>query len=344
MLSDKIKLSYKILKSGDYKKINNLLRNIYSFSIEPVKVSNKPLIVQIEPTTYCNLKCIMCVSSDLTRERMNLSLDQFKVLLSEFEYLEKINLVGVGEPLLNPDLCEIIKIAKEKQIKIGIATNGILLDSDKAKQLLDAGISWINISIDGANSKSYKSIRGDDKFNAIVKNAENFQRLLEDYKYAESAVWFTIQGENMRELPKMINLVKSIGFKRLFSQTTHSWGDECISLRKGYMLNGNRDLLLNLIKETERLARIEKVCYTSFNVPGNNDVRLCKWPWRSCYISVEGFVTPCCLNGCNPQIINFGNIYSEKFENIWNGTGYREFRQRLKSSRPPKVCKACPGY
>lgn len=344
MLRDKIRITCKILTSTNQKKITNLVRNVYSVCFEPTKCANKPLIVQIEPTTFCNLKCVMCVSPDLTRERQHLSLTQFEKLLEKLNYLEKINLVGVGETLLNPELPGIIRVANKKGIKIGIATNGILLNKDKAKELLDAGIDWLNISIDGANAESYKKIRGNDEFHTILKNARNFQMLLEGYSSVDSAIWFTIQRGNLYELPAMIDLVQSIGYKRLFSQKTHLWGDPAIQLKKEYLLNVDKTVLLKLIAETEELAKSKGVIYTSYNVSSDKRSRSCKWPWRSCYVSVEGFVTPCCLNGCNPQIINFGNIFDNEFEDIWNSSEYKKFRHELKSPNCPEVCKSCPGY
>ena len=353
MFKNKIKIGCSILKSGSYKKITNLFQNIYSVYGEPIEIRSSPLIIQVEPTTYCNLECIMCLSPALGRGRMNMSAKQFSNLLTRFEYTEKISLVGVGEPLLNPELPEFIRLAKKRNIQIGIATNGILLNGELAKRLLDSGIDWINISIDGANSETYKRIRGSDKFDTVIKNAENLQHLIANYKNVESGIWFTIQKENVNELPQMVSLIKSVGYRKLYSQTTHTWGNPDWAKKKGYVLNGNLTELFNSISITEKLSRQYNIDYFPLNVPNPpieafegryNGRRSCKWPWRSCYITVEGFVTPCCMNGCDPNVINFGSIYDLSFEQIWNSPAYQKFRKRLKSAAPPEICIGCPSF
>lgn len=344
LLKGKINAALEIVKRGNSKEIANAFQNIYNINLEPAKVMGEPLFIQIEPTTFCNLKCVMCLSPGPNRQKTHLKAKEFSNLLEKLRFVQKISLVGIGEPLLNPDLPVIIKTAKDRSIMIGIATNGILLDNDLAKNLLDSGIDWINISIDGVNSKTYEKIRGRDEFSTVCKNAEGLQRLLENYKGVGSGIWFTIQRENINELPEMPLLSKMLGFKNLYSQTTHSWGNQGWATKRGYMLDGRHADLLATIAKTRELAKREKISFFPLNIPKNKRRRYCKWPWRSCYISVEGLVTPCCMNGCDPNVINFGSIFEKQFGKIWNSQEYMNFRMQLKSYSPPEICSGCPSF
>jgi radical SAM protein with 4Fe4S-binding SPASM domain len=66
----------------------------------------------------------------------------------------------------------------------------------------------------------------------------------------------------------------------------------------------------------------------------------CLWPWWSCFITVDGYLTPCCSRP-DPSIFNFGNLIERSFETIWNSSQYVQFRAMLKSGKPPAVCKDC---
>ena len=92
------------------------------------------------------------------------------------------------------------------------------------------------------------------------------------------------------------------------------------------------------------LAKKEGIDFDYWNIPDKGSRRVCKWPWKACYITVEGYITPCCIHGTNPKVINFGNIFEQGFENIWNCPEYMEFRRRLKSENPPEICIDCPSY
>lgn len=68
----------------------------------------------------------------------------------------------------------------------------------------------------------------------------------------------------------------------------------------------------------------------------------CRMPSQRPYITVEGYVTPCCLQGLDPRNYTFGNVLEEKFMKIWTNRRYREFRKALFSPNPPGICVACP--
>ena len=77
---------------------------------------NLPKEIQIEPTINCNLDCIMCNKKARERGSKNMTLNEFKIILSQFPDLKKIHLHGIGEPFMNKDFLNMIKFAKQKKI------------------------------------------------------------------------------------------------------------------------------------------------------------------------------------------------------------------------------------
>jgi len=137
-------------------------------------ISEYPLLVDAELASICNLKCPMCYTiTDEFKEKVN-------VKLMEFEIFKKIvNEIGGkvpalrlslrGEPTLHPKFIECVKYAKNKGIKeVSFLTNGSKLTADFVKNIMEAGVDWITISVDGLDDV-YEGIRKPLKFKETLQ-------------------------------------------------------------------------------------------------------------------------------------------------------------------------------
>src|SRR5947209_4005716 len=118
-----------------------------------------PRSLQVEVTGACNLRCQMCLvryRPPKHRVRGSMSLDQFKQLVDELPDLDEITLQGLGEPLLAPDLMGMIEYAVGRGISVGFNTNATLMTYTWAEQLVDAGVDWIHVSIDGGTAETFE--------------------------------------------------------------------------------------------------------------------------------------------------------------------------------------------
>ncbi len=112
-----------------------------------------PQKIYVELTTRCNLRCQMCVKyaegSCIAEEDLSFSL--FRKLAACLARTRTLILNGIGEPLLHPELVEIIGFARAKMpagASIGFQSNGILLDRGKCRELIKAGLSTLCLSLD----------------------------------------------------------------------------------------------------------------------------------------------------------------------------------------------------
>jgi MoaA/NifB/PqqE/SkfB family radical SAM enzyme len=103
-----------------------------------------PPILQLEPTTACNLDCPFCLRSSLNRSEDFLSFDEFRQIIdaSKSRYL---TLHGWGEPLLHPELPAMIRYAAGKKLSVNFTTNATLLPG-KTGDLLNSGLDAIAFS------------------------------------------------------------------------------------------------------------------------------------------------------------------------------------------------------
>ena len=142
-----------------------------------------PYVIFIDPCSACNFQCTFCPTGDLKlmkdigRYQGNLSLDDFKKIIRDIEEFDQpvkvLRLYKDGEPLLNKQLGNMIKIAKaSKNITVvDTTTNGLLLTKEKSEELINAGLDLINISVDGLDNDQFlKFTKSKVDFDSFVKN------------------------------------------------------------------------------------------------------------------------------------------------------------------------------
>lgn len=337
----------------------NEFLGLVSYKLHLNKLHYQPVDIQIEPTSKCNLSCIMCGRTYLNRMNGNMNYQNFKKIINQFLYLRFLTLQGLGEPLLNPDIFKMIKFAKSKGIEVRISSNATLLTPENSKKLVSTGLDSIYLSIDGASPKTYKSIRKGANFDLVINNIEVLMKTKKMLKKDLPRVTLDIVGmrTNLEEIPKMVKLAHSLGIENVnvrhlyFSLNQRN----TINLTKSneiFSVNSlENESLFN--QNPEKVNTIFKAALKTSNKLGIN-LHLpsiepnilkqkefkCRWPWLHTYIDFEGNVTPCCICPDKNEIC-FGNILNQPFNEIWNSKPYREFRYNIASHNFPKVCNDC---
>lgn len=183
-----------------------------------------PHIAQIDLTGKCNANCIGCwVHSPLidnpTRDKNKvLSLDKVKNILKDLSRLKtkKIFLSGSGEPLLHPDILEIITLIKKEGFELNLITNGLLLDKKKIELMVRLGVDMITASIWAGSPQTYTKTHPS-------KNREDFYRIKDNLKYfykiktynnkfnPRIKIYNTICSLNYHEIEEMVEFSLDVG-------------------------------------------------------------------------------------------------------------------------------------
>ncbi len=303
------------------------------------KVHFLPSVLDIEPTTRCNLKCKMCQVPNGYFGKIDMSFDDFKSIIDQFPHLIRIKLQGMGEPFLNKEIFRMIEYAASKGIVVGTTTNGVLIDEDMCRKILNSGLSEIYFSIDGATKQTFEDIRTGANFDVVIENMKRLVKMKGTAKTPLIAVWFVSMKENIHELPQLVTLCKDIGVQRLTAQLDICfWGKKDLEEKvRHYMLGENIEL--QHIQRAEALAREHSIAFI-VNQEKLPPGKLCDWPWSSAYITAEGKVVPCCLIA-DAKMVNFGSLRGEGIKTIWNNPSYRAFRKSLLDGKIPEYCKDC---
>ena len=172
-------------------------------------------IIEIKPITSCNLKCIYC-SVDGDKRELDFVIEK-DYLIKEFKKLVEFKNAGnteahiasQGEPLLYAPLTDLIKdLSDIQQVKsISIDTNGILLTKNKVDELVEAGLTRFNFSINSLEHKTAKKIAG---VGYNIKKIKDICRYI--VKKAHLIITpVLIPGINEKEIPEIIEFAKDLG-------------------------------------------------------------------------------------------------------------------------------------
>ncbi len=133
--------------------------------------------LRVSITTRCNLNCIYCGKADCEKKERELPAETICEIVRDFAAcgIKKVRVTG-GEPLVRPDVCDIVRgIRAIPEIEtIGLTTNGVLLEQ-YAKPLFDAGLDAVNVSLDSTDGSTYRHLTGADVLDKVLRGIKAAQ-------------------------------------------------------------------------------------------------------------------------------------------------------------------------
>lgn len=161
----------------------------FKFAEYPQKkiVDDFPIVVAIEPTSRCNLRCAMCFQADQTfftdkKSIGSIDMDLYRQLIDEMADNQPCSLVlaSRGEPLLHRNFMEMVFYATKKKIMdVKINTNATVLTEEKSRKLLAAEPTTIVFSVDAGNKEDFEAIRIGANFDKVLANIRRFNEIRE---------------------------------------------------------------------------------------------------------------------------------------------------------------------
>lgn len=171
----------------------------------------KPVVVW-NVTRRCNLRCVHCYSQSEDRGYSGeLSLDEGKRLIDDLAgFGSPVILFSGGEPLIRPDILDLIRYATQKGRRAVLSTNGTLITPTLSEKLKDIGLSYVGISLDGLQKvhDSFRGIPGTfERVMAAIKNCQDVG--------LKVGLRFTINKRNFEDIPGIFDLVEEKGIPRI---------------------------------------------------------------------------------------------------------------------------------
>ncbi len=339
-----------------------------------------PNFVTLITTYRCNLRCKMCFLYEQGSERdllqpftfpNELSLEQWKDVVDQVAFFRPhIQLVG-GEPFLYRGAVELIRHIKSRGLTCAVNTNGFFL-ARFADELVDAGIDWVTVSLDGP-PEVHNDVRVHPKgFQVTLKNV---QALLEARRRAGRrgpivSINCVISSLNYTRLRELLPIAQEIGVDQIEFQGL-MFADGETARRQAEMLSTLFDIKpdstsiegyehnlatgVDPARLQEEIAAIRQYPTDGLAVrfhPGGildhlagyyGDLHYafphqrCTAPWREIQILPNGDISGC---WGLPEIV-VGNIVRDGFEAVWNGEKMRDFRRKLRQQGLFPNCARC---
>jgi MoaA/NifB/PqqE/SkfB family radical SAM enzyme len=259
--------------------------------------------IELAITYNCQLNCHKCYAKNLADpSKRPLSVEQIQELFKQAWELGliHINITG-GEPLLRPDLFDIIKVLKPDKMMISLVTNGLLLNEETVARLAQSGLNTIQISLDSAIPEIHDRLRGAE---GCFERAVDGAKLARKYgiNVCFSTVLSTEESSNEDAIKRLVDFGASLDIFVLICDSGAVGGWE-----------GCDDKVMNCHDRDEALTRLLRHPYarhhTLYNFRGKSG---CPAGTEKIYVTAYGDITPC-------DLIHepFGNVLEEPLKIIW---------------------------
>ncbi len=324
--------------------------------LRPAIVGTLPRSLYLEATNRCDSKCQTCIRTFATLEPpADLTLAQVRAIVEQFPALDRVVLHGIGEPLLNRQIFDIVAYLKTRVTTVLFNSDAISLTAVRARRLIESGLDEFRVSMDAATAESYRRLRGVDRFARVAENVERLVVLGRTLERATPRVslWFTASRANIEELPAFVQLAADIGVGEVYVQRLVFNGLGLATAENALHARLREREQARLVQAESLAARLGIVMRASglttplASLQGRDSVRPwagCQRPWTLAYVTANGHVLPCCISPWvardYPGLI-LGHAFHERFESIWDGARYQRFRAAFESATPPDPCRGC---
>ncbi len=345
----------------------------------PLRMTSEGLLVRpplsqlqkiyIEPTTRCNLSCRTCIRNAWGEPLGHMTAETFEHVLAGVAGLEprpSVFFGGFGEPLMHPDIARMVERVAGIASQVELITNGILLDTVLATELIRAGLGTLWVSLDGASPESYADVRLSNSLASVLRNITTYReqhRMLRGDE-PDIGVVFVAMKRNIEDLPALIRQSIRLGISRymitnilpytsemcdevLYRHAVDRWGGKP-SPRNPRIQMPEMD-----VNTATRETLLKMRSVQSGSVTGH--CGSCPFiEQRSTSVAWDGSVSPCLalLHSHTSYLFEirrhvqhqrFGNVDERPLIDIWHSQEYAAFRLKVEEFdfAPCTLCASC---
>jgi radical SAM protein with 4Fe4S-binding SPASM domain len=278
-----------------------------------------PLVMSYNVTRECNMKCSHCyINATDKKLEDELTTKEAKALIDQiYQVSSPLLILSGGEPLLRPDIFELIEYGSKKGLKMGLGSNGYLIDDAVAKKLKTAGIATVSISLDSSLPAQHDEFRG---VAGAWEKAVNACKALRKNNVLVQ-VNTTLTHDNYNQIDDIMALAESIGVENfhLFFLVPTGRGVKLTDISP----QKYEDMITNTFTKVHKhRLNVRPSCAPQFmriakgmGLDMRQWIRGCIAGMHYCRIYPNGDVTPC------PYLpIKLGNVREQSFKDIWFGS------------------------
>jgi len=303
----------------------------------------QPHYLEIEVSTFCNLKCKMCEHTHWKEKNKNMTFEEFKHIVDQFPQLKWIGLTGIGESYCNPEFPKMMDYIKKKGIYIENFDNFIYMNEENAQHLVDIKMDKLYVSLDASTKETYEKLREGSSWDKVIEGIKRLDKLKREANSPWPEFWFhmIVSSENIHEMVPYLDMIDSLGVdcKRVqFTQILHTY-PEIEGMEIG-ITDEQKDAVM------KRAAELGLRVGFNVNTVNKKDMKTCS-AWSMPFIFVDGTVIACCSqNEQNDRPFQvrtaLGNVLKEDINVIWER--FEEMKAQNQRGEVPANCERCILY
>ena len=295
--------------------IVDYLYHRYRYMVYPREkiIDNYPPVLQIEPASVCNFRCVFCYQIDETFNKKKsgfmgtMTFDLFKQIIDQIEgEIGFITMASRGEPLLAKDLPKMLDYINGKFLTVKINTNASMLNEKMIHNILSSGVNTVVFSADAAEENLYSRLRVNGSLNKTLKNIELFSK---------------IKGKQYSDT-KLITRVSGVMYDRK---------------------NQDLDSMVQLWGSLVDQVSFVNYCpwENIYKAEPNNIKEPCSDLWRRMFVWFDGSVNPC--DSDYKSILSLGSIENNTISELWCSEAFDSLRKKHLSKDRLSVnpCNGC---
>ncbi len=297
------------LFNNSFRKLANFIKVHRTMKKGLETVDCYPYLFVMEVTNVCNLKCPFCLTGKGIsggRDVRHMKFEEAKRILDEVgDYLYFLQVYTWGEPLLNKDIIRIIEYAKQKNIYVMLSTNATAMTPAYNRRLLDSGIDYIMVAIDGGSRESYQIYRRGGDYDKVMANVRDLLAQREERGSGKPFVeWqFIVFRHNEHEVESTEKMAYAMGINKFTPLPAYVEDEDWAATDPRYRTDlGNPERLYN-----------------------------CDRPWSHLNVRADGGVASCCYTFFKKD--DFAEISDGPFMEVWNNDKFRTARRIIARTR-----------
>ena len=320
---------FKVLNFKRVWNITKLFSSYYASRwTKHVRLSGFPVVLSVEPTSYCNLKCPQCPTGmgTLSRSAGYMDFDVYCSIIDELgDYLTNVQLFFQGEPFMHKQLPQMIRYARQKNIYTLTSTNGHFLNAKTVDAILDSGLNALVIGLEGVSPEVYRFYRQNGKFDTVVQGIKHLiaVRNKRKLKHPKICLQFIVMKSNQDQVDAVKRFGRELNVDNVVIKTAQIYPDTNID---------------DFLPDEPALSRYKKVdgkLQLNVSVPNH-----CKRVWTTAVITWDGTLASCCFDKDAEH--SFGIWNGMQFYELWRSERAMQFRRQILKDRSAiPMCSNC---
>jgi len=291
------------------------------------KGDTTPIAMEINLTNRCNMNCKWCINSNF-RNNESLDTESFCHFCYDFKYMGGKALVfsGGGEPTYHPEFKEFIRIAKSKELSLGLMTNGNY--DSKYADIIGSNFRWVRFSVDTLDEKEYKAWKGVDTLRKTIDNVINLKKLpIKIGINCNVSMEHTVGG--IKKFTYLLDTVDYIQFRPVLPR---------YYLKEKIQIN--RPVWNHLLKYKNPKIHLSIDKLEDLSDDTLFQFRRCEGHFFVPVLNANGDVCVCMYHPKDDRFV-FGNIHDQDFNMIWKSDKRKEVINFVRNLNYKKECQIC---